>query len=201
MSKFIIYLIEDCEERAEKTIQKLQTVAPEYAKDEYTFQFELMKGNIPQRYEDKQYAFYDQNIMNEIETNIEKEACEGSKVGLLLDVMLTQEDIEKSKNSYYAHASISRDIFFKFKGKIPIYIVTISSTFAAYSDIIMGVNLSEQFINQARLERDPADSLKGDFERMFTFYWNYRPEENIDERTGKDEQQVDIARTCPERHK
>lgn len=177
MSKFIIYLIEDCEENAENTIQKLQTAAPEYANDEYDFQFKLLKGTIPQRYEDKQYAFYDQNIMNVIESNIEREAGKGNKVGLLLDVMLTQEDIEKSKNSYYTHASISRDIFFKFKGEIPIYIVTISASFASYSDIIMGVNLSEQFINQARLARDPAESLEGDFRRLFTFYQNFEPEE------------------------
>lgn len=195
MSKFIIYLIEDCEEHAEKTIQKLQTAAPEYANDEYNFQFELLKGTLPQRYEDKQYVFYDQNILNEIESNIEKEAGAGNKVGLLLDVMLTQEDIEKSKNSYYTHASISRDIFFKFKGKIPIYIVTISASFASYSDIIMGVNLSEQFINEARLARDPVDSLKGDFKRLFTFYQDFKPEENSDKGTEKDEQQVDTVGT------
>lgn len=194
MSKFIIYLIEDCEEHAEKTIEKLRSVAPDYENNDYDFQFELLEGSIPQIYEDKQYVFYDQKIMNEIETKRESARNLGNKVGLLLDVMLTQEDIEKSKNSYYAHASISRDIFYKFKGKMPIYFISISATFASYSDIIMGMNLSEQFINQARLARDPAASLKGDLERLFTFYQNFEPEENIDKGTEKDEQQVDIVR-------
>lgn len=193
MGKFIIFLIEDCKEHAEKTIEKLQAVAPGYAGDEYDFQFELLEGTVSRRYEDKEYAFYDQSILTEIETKLDEETNAGNKVGLLLDVMLTREDIEKTKNSYYVQASISRDIFFNFKGRVPIYLISESATFASYSDIIMGVNLSEQFINQARLARDPIDSLKGDFKRLFTFYQNFEPEKTIDKGTEKDGLQMDTV--------
>lgn len=176
MSKFVIYLIEDCKEHADKAIKKLSVAALKYAEGGDDFEFYHLKGTVSQKYENKEYLFYDQSVVSRIEEKINNEITMGNKIGLLLDIMLTQEDIEKSKNSYYTHASISRDIFFKFRGEIPIYIVTISSSFAAYSDIIMGVNLSEQFISQARLSRDPVDSLEGDFKRLFKFYQEYKPE-------------------------
>lgn len=195
MSRFIIYLIEDCMENAQKTIDKLQNAAQEYEKDGVPFQLELLKGSDAQKYEEKQYVFYDQNIISEIETNVNREIDAGNKVGLLLDVMLTQEDIEESKSNYYTHASISKDIFYKFKDKIPVYIVTTSASFASYSDIIMGMKLSEQYINQNRLARDPADSLKGDFERLFTFYQNFQSEPITNEGKEKDGMQMDLVGT------
>lgn len=193
MGEFVIYLIEDRKKHAEQTLGKLRAARAEYAGNEYDFQFELLEGDIPQIYDGEPYVFYDQNILTKIETKVEKENEEENRVGLLLDVMLTQEDIEKSKNSYYVQASISRDIFFKFKERIPIYLISESATFAPYSDIIMGVNLSEQFINQARLAQDPIDSLKGDFKRLFTFYQNFEPESTIDKGTEKDGLQMDIV--------
>lgn len=176
MSKYLVYLIEDKEENAEETLQRLNEIAPEYGDQENCFEFALLKGTTPGEYRDKRYIFYDQSILEEIDACRERETNAGNQIGLLLDIMLTKEDIEETAKSYYTHASISREIFFRFKGTIPIYMISETYTFAPYSDIIMGENLSKQFINQIRLSEDPIDSLKGDLDRMFTFYKEFKKE-------------------------
>lgn len=192
MGKYIIYLIEDCEENANKTLQKLNEIAPKYEDQQTAFEFKLLKGVIPGEHKGKQYVFYDQRILRQIEECIEGERNAGNQIGLLLDVMLTQEDIEESAKSYYTHASISREIFFRFKDNVPIYIITSTYTFASYSDITMGENLSRQFINQLRLAEDPFDSLEGDLDRLFRFYKEFGRQS--DKGTEINEQKMDIVR-------
>lgn len=191
MSKYIIYLIEDCEENASETLQKLNAVAPKYEEPGTPFEFKLLAGAAPQEYKGVQYIFYDQSILQQIEAYIESETNAENRIGLLLDVMLTKEDVEESAKSYYAHASISREIFFRFKDDIPIYIVTSTSTFASYSDIIMGENLSRQFINEVRLIKDSDESLEGDLNRLFTFYKEFGRQS--DKGTETNEQKMDIV--------
>lgn len=173
MSIFKVYLIEDCKQHANETLEKLREVAPDY-NNEYTFEFELLEGTVSKEYDHNNYIFYEKkNIVKRIEKNI-KGLQKGDKMGLLLDVLLTQEDMEQTVASYYPRASISRDIFFKFSSDIPIYIITSTSAFGGQSDIIMGTNLSEQYINQQRLIRDSSSTIKGELDRLFTFYLNYQ---------------------------
>lgn len=173
MSKYIVYLIEDSKIHADETLNKLNGIASKYATDTYSIEFKWIQGTVPKEYKGEQYLFYDDSVLEQIEKQTADENTKGNKVGLLLDIMLTQEDIEESANSYYTHASISRDIYFRFKEKLPIYIVTISATFASYSDIIMGENLSKQFINQPRLVWDPIESLESDLARLFSYYQDF----------------------------
>lgn len=191
MSKYIIYLIEDREENANKTLQRLNEIAPKYEDQEFSFEFKLLEGAAPQEYKGLQYIFYDQSILQQIEACIKSGTNVGNRIGLLLDVMLTKEDLEETAKSYYPHASISREIFFRFKDDIPIYIVTMTSTFASYSDIIMGENLSKQFINQISLASDPIDSLEGDLDRLFRFYKEFGRQS--DKGTEINEQKMDIV--------
>lgn len=176
MSKYIVYLIEDKEENAKETLQRLNEIAPQYEDEETSFEFELLEGTTPGDYKGNRYVFYNQSILEKIEACRERQTNAGNQIGLLLDIMLTREDIEETAKSYYTHASISREIFFRFKGTIPIYMISETYKFAPYSDIIMGENLSKQFINQIRLTEDPIDSLTGDLDRMFAFYKEFKKE-------------------------
>lgn len=172
MSIYKVYLIEDCQQHANETLDKLKEVAPDY-NHEYTFEFELIKGTVSKKYDNTEYLFYEKkDIFKKIEKHM-KVKHNGDKMGLLLDVLLTQEDMEQTMDSYYPRASISRDIFFKFSDDIPIYIITATSAFGGQSDIIMGTNLSEQYINQQRLIRDSNDTMKEELDRLFNYYLNY----------------------------
>lgn len=171
MKKFKVYLIEDCVQHASETLNKLKKVASDYNK-EYTFEFGLIEGTVPKKYDDMEYLFYEKkDVFKKIEKCMKD--MQGEKMGLLLDVLLTQEDMEQTVASYYPRASVSRDIYFKFSDTIPIYIITATSAFGGQSDIIMGTNLSEQYINQQRLIRDSKDTIEEELCRLFSFYANY----------------------------
>lgn len=173
MNVYKIYLIEDCKKHAHETLVKLREVAPDYNNDKFTFEFELIEGSVSSEYEKNKYLFYEKkDIFKKINKRI-KDIQKGDKMGLLLDVLLTQEDMEQTMASYYPRASISRDIFFKFSDVIPIYIITATSAFGGQSDIIMGTNLSEQYINQQRLIRDSKDTIKEELGRLFAYYLDY----------------------------
>lgn len=173
MNMYKVYLIEDCKQHANETLDKLMKVAPDYNNKEYFFEFELIEGTVSKEYDNNKYLFYEKkDILKKIEKRI-RDMHNGDKMGLLLDVLLTQDDMEQTIASYYPQASISRDIFFKYSDKIPIYIITATSAFGGQSDIIMGTNLSEQYINQQRLIRDSKETIKKELGRMFSYYLNY----------------------------
>lgn len=167
MSRFKIYLIEDEQKHAEETIDKLKEAASE-RKSGNTFEFEWMKGTVKTGREE--HIYYEKTILEEIRKCIDRDRNNDVYIGLLLDTLLTQEDIERTMTSYYARASIARDIFFQFYEKIPIYIITATSAFGSQSDIIMGKDLSEQYINQRRLAMNPLKNVREDTERLFLFY-------------------------------
>ncbi len=167
MSTFKIYLIEDEQKHVEETINKLRAAASE-RENGNTFEFEWMKGTVKTGREE--YIFYEKIILEEIRKCIDRDKKKGFFIGLLLDTLLTQEDIERTITSYYARASIARDIFFQFYEEIPVYIITASSVFGSQSDIIMGKDLSGQYINQRRLTMNPLKNVREDTERLFLFY-------------------------------
>lgn len=170
MIPYKVYLIEDRNENARETIEKLKKVASEYGNAEYDFEFEWLQGTVPERYDGKQYTFYDESVLEVIDKKIAEATEENCQMGLLLDVLLTKADLENTEASYYPQASISREIFFKFCDDIPIYFITSTSAFGGQSDIIMGKNLSGQYIKQQRLISDPIDSMKEELAKLFNFY-------------------------------
>ncbi len=165
MPKFKIYLIEDEPKHAEETMGKLQDAAHER---ESEYEFEWLQGAIKR--EEGKYVFYEGKILEQIRNRIKGDKKKNILVGLLLDTLLTQDDIEHALSSYYAEASIARDIYNEFYKKVPVYIVTATSAFGGQSDIIMGKDLSEQFINQRRLAMNPLKTIREDTDRLFRFY-------------------------------
>lgn len=182
MSKYIVYLIEDREKNAKEILEKLNAVETEYSNNEYSFSFELLEGSVPGEYEGEKYIFYDSTVYKQIERHSAEEKEKGNRVGLLLDVLLTLEDIERTSESYYPQVSISRNIFDQFRDCIPIYFITTTSAFGGQSDIIMGQDLSEQYIKQQRLVRDPQESIGADLDRLFSFYRNFYKNKDTGER-------------------
>lgn len=167
MPKFKIYLIEDEPKHAEETIGKLKEAAHERG-GKFEYEFEWLEGTI-KRGEGK-YVFYEGKILKQIRNCIKGDKKKNILVGLLLDTLLTADDIERALGSFYAEASIARDIYNEFYEKVPVYIVTATSAFGGQSDIIMGRDLSEQYINQRRLAMNPLNTIKVDTEGLFRFY-------------------------------
>ncbi len=167
MPEFKIYLIEDEQKHVNETISKLTEAASE-RKSGNAFGFEWLEGTV--KTEQNGHIFYEKTILNQIRDCIKRDGENGILAGLLLDTLLTQEDIECTKTSYYARASIARDIFIQFYEQVPIYIITATSAFGSQSDIIMGKDLAEQYINQRRLTANPLKNVREDTERLFRFY-------------------------------
>lgn len=165
-----IFLIEDCLEHANETIDVLNNAAGQYA-EEYEFKFEWLQGTSePEDFEHEKYIFYEPEIVERLAEKIKEGKSRGECTGILLDVMLTKEDIEKTLGDYYAHASISRDIYYRFNREIPIYIISISSSFGGQSAMIMGTDLTNQFIKYRVLKKEDN---KEDTDRLFSYYQDY----------------------------
>ena len=61
---------------------------------------------------------------------------------------------------------------------MPVYMITASPVFAIQSDIIMGVDLSEQYIAKNALLRY---KFENNIAKLFEFYQNFNFEENCEE--------------------
>lgn len=171
MTKLNIFLIEDCEREAAEIIGKLNEMAGKRENPKYSFHFEYLKGaKLVKEYEGERRSFYEPDVLEKIRELYLKAKDQNEKMGILLDVLLTQEDIENSLSSYYPQADLAKQIYFKFHGSMPIYMITGTATFATQSDVIMGVDLSDKFIAKKALLKY---ELKQDIDKLFGFYEDY----------------------------
>lgn len=175
MTHYDIILIEDRKQDVAEILDCLKESAKEKS-DKYDFHFEHIQGTEECNYEGEEYLFYNESILQTIEQKC-AEARDQSKekIGLLLDVMLTKEDLESNLSSYYPQAELAKQIYFKFYEQMPIYMITSSPVFATQSDVIMGTDLSEQYIAKNALLRY---KFKDDIERLFAFYCNFKLTKN-----------------------
>ncbi len=165
-----IFLIEDCVGHKNEIVKVLNNAAGQYA-EKYDFKFEWLRGTSePEDVEHEEHIFYDSEIVGELEEKIKEGKSKGECTGILLDIMLTKEDIKRTLTSYYAYASISRDIYYKFNREIPIYIISTSASFGGQSAMIMGTDLSNQFVKFGDLKKPDH---KEDTDRLFSFYQDY----------------------------
>lgn len=95
-----------------------------------------------------------------------------------MDVMLTKEDLDSNLSSYYPQADLAKKIYFRFRDRIPIYMITTSPVFATQSDVIMGVDLSEQYIAKDALLKY---KIEDDINKLFAFYRNFKQTKRIPE--------------------
>lgn len=167
MNNFKIYLIEDLEESALAVCEKLNAEAGTNGEKSSSFCYEWLKGTERKERNGKQFLFYTEGVLDIIEKHIHETEKNGEKIGLLLDVLLTEEDLNKSEASYYACASISRKIYNSYYNKLPVYIITSTAAFGGQSEIIMGKDLSEQFISTRNVIRYTSQEA---MDKMLTFY-------------------------------
>lgn len=161
--KTVIYVIEDNQDDMKKITEKLNEYAGKYKEDE--FEFIPLEGTLRQLYMDKNWKFYEPEILDRIRGKLSEESEKGNMMGLLLDVLLTKEDIEYSLSKYYPRASIAREIYSEFHEKMPVYMITNISMFGTQSDIIMGVNLSDSYIPKEALWYPFDDDVKAMFDK------------------------------------
>lgn len=164
--KIVIYLIEDNPEDMKKIISDLNGRAQvKFNTDEYEYEFRPLEGTNKGDYNEREWLFYDNGIIDKISDTLSDETKHGNKMGLLLDVLLTKEDMENSLSAYYPTATIARKIYFEFNQKMPIHIITNLLMFGTQSEIIMGTDLSDSYLVKESLEYPFDDDVEAMFEK------------------------------------
>lgn len=171
----VIYLIDDNLEEAKSTIKKLNDFASKkYRNEEYSFRFKFLEGTVNESCYGQDMKFYDTKVIEDIRSKMKEEEGEDNIMGILLDILLTRQDIEFSRSKYYPKASIARDIYNEFNEVMPIYIITSILNFGTQSDIIMGVELRDFFILKDSLDYPGDVYVKSMFDKYIEMYKRQR---------------------------
>ncbi|MBQ8230391.1 MAG: hypothetical protein IJZ34_00465 [Lachnospiraceae bacterium] len=134
---------------------------------EYHFVVEHLPGmGEKEKIRGREYLFYDDHILDEIEQRIQKKA-NGINLGLLLDVVLTKDELESKDKNFYPEVNMARTIYERFHDKLPIYVLTSVPSFYTHSERIMGADLSEQFIPKEVLLKYKMKSM---LEKLKNYY-------------------------------
>lgn len=165
MQELKIILIEDKEKDA-KEIENIYREAFESIKKrgllEYfgcqkvTIEWMKGKGKEVQKRNEK-YCFYDEKIYEDIKTYIEENSGEEVRIGILLDVSLSEEEFENSAVNDYSNFKIARTIYEKFHEEAHIYVITSIRDFSSQVLNLMGTKeLLERYVSKALLIDYPS---------------------------------------------
>lgn len=134
---------------------------------EYHFVVEHLRGmGEIEKIRDREYRFYDDHILDEIAQKIQ-EYGKKMKLGLLLDVVLTKDELESKDKNFYPEVNMARTIYERFHDKLPIYVLTSVPSFYTHSERIMGADLSERFIPKEVLLKYKMKSM---LEKLKNYY-------------------------------
>lgn len=165
-----IYLIEDKVEDMDNILKKLNALSEVKSTEECTFEFAPLKGTIHETREGQSFCFYEENVIERIEETIATENVQPDhRMCILLDIYLTKDDFSSKVSGNNTGADLAKKIYLYFRKRLPIYIITDAPWFATKCDVIMGVDLSEQFIPKNALLRY---NLEEDINMLFNFYQN-----------------------------
>ena len=166
--KNLIIVIEDMEEDAIKIKNTLEEYMEKNQQSNCQFEIEWLHGEKEvSDGNDKVHSYYDDSVIEAIAMRKKQAEEEGKKVGILLDILLTQEETETAGNLVYPKVDLAKKIYFQYKDIIPIYIVTSINYFGAQCDAIMGADLSKCYVTKSAL----LDyKMQGSIEKMFDFY-------------------------------
>lgn len=158
----VIFLIEDKIVDKNDILDLLQQHIPQDIQDEYIFEW------LPsEEQEQNGYQFYTENILQCIAERKDELEAHGNHMGLLLDLTLTADELKKSGQSFYPEAGLAKKIYFQYKNDIPIYIVTVSNTFGAQCDVIMGEDVSDRYVTKRSLLKY---KMPNSINNLFEFY-------------------------------
>lgn len=141
----------------------------EFSRNEWGNQFHIehLLGNGEEiKIRDRVYRFYDDNIINDIEERIDKIDTD-TRIGLLLDIVLTEEELDSKNRNFYPEVKVARRVYDAFNDRVPIYIITSVSNFFTHSEKIMGVDLSDQFILKDVLLKYKTQSMIDKFTKFY----------------------------------
>lgn len=150
--KNLIIVIEDMKEDAIKIKDTLEEYLVKDQLNNCQFEIEWLPGEKEVADDNgKVHFYYNDSVIEAIAMRKKQAEEEGKKVGILLDILLTQEETETAGNLVYPKVNLAKKIYFQYKDIIPIYIVTSINYFGAQCDAIMGADLSKCYIAKAAL--------------------------------------------------
>lgn len=167
--RIIIYLIEDEVEDARKLIEVLNEQAKQRNTKTEKYEFKLLRGTNKRVFNDREYYFYEETIINTIRERFDAENTEDVRIGILLDIMLTEKDVKSMYAHYYPDADIAKKIYFEYSDTMPIYLISAFPGFATQCEVIMGRDLSDTFITKNAILRY---NIQLDIDKMFHFFKN-----------------------------
>lgn len=126
---------------------------------------EWIRGEDKTTKRGKEYYFFTEKVLDELEKRIAREPNE--KLGILLDVILTKEEQERCNVNDFTRVELSRKIFDKYEDKCNLYLITGLRSFGTLAWGIFGRNnLKDQYIPR---------ELVGDYPSYMTIskalYW------------------------------
>lgn len=170
--RMTVYLLEDKEEHAEMILRQLnKRMLNQYGEN---IRFEWLREDSNRKFKknystgkEETYYFYTQEIIKKIEEkkNQMKEK-NGEKMGILLDLLLTEKDFDDEGRYYYPKVKLAKEIFFKYDKILPVYIVTSIPSFGIQCDMIMGEDLSDRYVLKSKLKDNESDSV----ERVYDYF-------------------------------
>lgn len=171
-----LLLIEDCKEDVLSIQEEVQgfTECFDRQNRSWHFSIEHLPGTREETIKDNTFRFYDESILDAIQNKVDGQT-EENKVGLLLDIVLTRDELETKNKGNYPEAFMARKIYNRFHTLIPIYIITSVGDFYTRGEKIMGVDLSEQFVQKDVLLEF---KIKSAIEKLQEFYVNWTEGDN-----------------------
>ena len=166
-----LFLIEDELEDAkaiEHAVTEFSDITDESGEN-WHFVLEHLPGKEEVRIDGKSFRFYTEIILEELQNIIKKQA-ENEHIGLLLDIVLTNDEYESKYAGSYPILRLAPEIYKRFKRELPIYIITSVSSFYTNSERILGIDLSECFINKEMLTEY---KLKSAIDKLQNFFVNW----------------------------
>ena len=166
----VIYLIEDKIPNKDDTLSLLRQKIPQDLQNEISFEWLEGDGNM-REIDDVPYHFYTESVLRQLESKKAELEAAGNSMGILLDLMLTEDEAKNEGRSFYPKVDLAKKIYFQYKDSVPIYIVTVLAVFGAQCDVIMGEDLSDQYVTKMELcEYKMEKSIKD----LFRFYINFQ---------------------------
>lgn len=160
----VICLIEDKIPDKDDIISLLQQKMPQNLQNELSFDWLEGDGNRRDA-----YHFYTESVLQKIEEKKFELEAAGDSMGILLDLILTEEEFDNAGNSFFLKIDLAKKIYFQYRDAIPIYIVTVINSFGAQCDVIMGEDLSDRYVTKRALLRYKMENSIND---LFKYYKN-----------------------------
>lgn len=170
-----LFLVEDELEH----VEKIRNVMEEFADfdsvdgEHCHISVEYLPGELEEKEENREFRFYDDKILAEIQNKINDQS-QGDRIGLLLDIVLTQEEWISKYKDQLPQLTLAPEIYRRFQGQLPIYIITTVSAFYTKSEKMMGVDLSDRFVDKTLLT---DVKLTAAIQKLQNFYVNWYKED------------------------